>query len=359
MFICVFFIPKIPNTKEKLKVALLFATALPGLEYVLENEIRTKIIDAQIEHAERGKVFFASNLPVDELLVIRTADNLYQSIHRFRVGPHKIHLAGIENEISRLDLSRSALDRTVSVSFNVNASRKGKHTYSRFEAAEAAARGLARRNSRFRRDTDGTHEMEFRLDIDQEEALFSFRLTDASFRYRKNARSFTRAALRPTIAHALVWLSCPGPTDVFVDPCCGSGTIVSERLAYPYAQICGGDLSEEAVAASMENVGVRDYVKIRHWDARRLPMDAGSVDKMVTNLPFGRQISFDEHIPTLYRAVFKEMRRVLGKSGIVVCVTDADDALQSAARQVGFSVRKEAELSLKGLHPAIYRLEKQ
>jgi hypothetical protein len=76
LFICVFCIPKIQNTKEKQEVAHLFATVLPGLEYVLENEIRVKITDAKIEHLERGKVFFASDLPADALMVLRTADNL-------------------------------------------------------------------------------------------------------------------------------------------------------------------------------------------------------------------------------------------------------------------------------------------
>jgi len=352
-----FFYTQIRKYEGEIEVAHFFATVLPGLEYVLENEIRYKIADAKRVTLERGKVFFTSSLPVGALMVLRTADNLYRLIHRFRVGPHKIHLAGIEQEISRLELSWLYGNRSGPVSFKVNASRMGKHTYSRFEAAEAAARGI--REARYRHDKAGTHEVEFRLDICHEEAVFALRLTDASFRYRKEARSFTRAALRPTIAHALVWLSKPEAMDVFVDPCCGSGTIVSERLAYPYFQIKGGDLSEEAVASAVENVGFHDRVEIRRWDARRLPIDAGYADKIVTNLPFGQQISTDEDIATLYQAVFKEMKRVLKKNGFALCLTDANAALQTAAEQIGFSWCKETTLSLKGLHPSIYLLKKQ
>lgn len=340
-------------------MAHIMATVLPGLEYVLEDEIRVKIKDATIETIERGKVCFTSFVPTDDLMILRTADNLYNLIHRFRVGPHKIHLAGIEQEISRLELSRSYRNRSRPVSFKVNASRTGKHTYSRFEAAEACARGIAKGAAYYRHDPSGLHETEFRLDIDHEEAVFALRLTDASFRYRNEVRTFTHAALRPTVAHALVWLSSPEAAEVFVDPCCGSGTIVSERLAYPYLQICGGDHAEEAVASALENVGVYDHVKIHHWDARRLPIDAGYVDKMVTNLPFGRQISADEHIPALYQAVFKEMKRVLKTKGCALCMTDADAALQTAARQTGFSFTKEATLSLKGLHPSVYLLKNE
>lgn len=120
-----------------------------------------------------------------------------------------------------------------------------------------------KRDARYVHDVSGTHEIEFRLDICHEEAILALRLTNAAF-----------------------------------DPFCGSGTIVSERLAYPYSQICGGDLSEEAVASSLDNVGVLNQVKIHRWDARRLPMDAGAVDKIVTNLPFGRQISSEISVVT-------------------------------------------------------------
>ncbi|WP_052487992.1 methyltransferase domain-containing protein [Gordoniibacillus kamchatkensis] len=341
-------------------MAHLFATVLPGLEHVLENEIKVKIADAKLQGSERGKVYFASGWPAEALMGLRTADNLYERIHRFRVGPHKLHLADIEREICRLDLSWAARSyRTGEVLFKVNASRAGKHTYSRFDAAEAAARGIARRDSRFRHNADGMHEVEFRLDIHHDDALFALKLTDASFRFRNGQRSFALAALRPTVAHALVWLSNPAATDVFVDPCCGSGTILSERLAYPHRQIAGGDLSEEAVEAAKANAGIHHRVGIHHWDARRLPIDSGSVHKIVTNLPFGRQIAADEPIPELYRGIVKEINRVLHNNGSALCLTDADAELQSAAERVQLSCTKVAALSLKGLHPTLYMLEKR
>ncbi|MDT3428686.1 23S rRNA G2445 N2-methylase RlmL [Paenibacillus forsythiae] len=339
-------------------MALYFVTVLPGLEHVLENEIGVKIPDAKIQRIERGKVYFHSSLSMGALTVLRTADNLYCQIHRFQVGPHKIHLAEIEHEIAQLDLSREFPEHFGTIRYKVNASRAGKHTYSRFDAAEAAARGIARCDRRYRLDMTGRHEMEFRLDIHHEDAVFALRLTDASYRYRTEQRRFTHAALRPSVAHALVWLSNPEATDIVVDPCCGSGTIVSERLAYPYDQIDGGDLSEEAVEASIENIGFYGRLRIRHWDARHLPIDAGFVDKVVTNLPFGRQISTDEDIPKLYYDVFKEMKRVLKSDGSLLCLTDADAAARSAAEKLQFRYSTVTTLCLKGLNPTLLLLKK-
>ncbi|WP_158289711.1 methyltransferase domain-containing protein [Paenibacillus flagellatus] len=342
-----------------MKPTLYFATVLPGLEYVLEQEIRMKIADAKVGSVERGKVHFASRSPVEALTKLRTADNLYRLVHRFRVGPHKADLSRIEREIAGLDLARACTERLSPAAFIVNAGRTGKHTYSRFEAAEAAARGVVRRMARWARGTAGAHDVEFRLDLVHEDALFALKLTDASFRYRTDRRVFARAALRPTVAHALVLLSKPEAADRFVDPCCGSGTIVSERLAYPYRRIWGGDASAEAVEAANANIGGRDRVHIRRWDARQLPLDAACADKAAANLPFGRQIAAGANLLELYGGMLAETARVLKPGGLAVVLTDAEPPLLHAAERAGFACVRESILSLKGLHPAVYRLHKR
>ncbi|SFI78794.1 23S rRNA G2445 N2-methylase RlmL [Paenibacillus sp. UNC496MF] len=336
-----------------------FATVLPGLEPLLEQEIRFKLPGAAALGSERGKVFFASGLPLEALKALRTADNLYRPLLRFRVGPHKKHLADLEEAVFRAGLEglpAEFLPGRGPVRFKVNAGRTGKHAYSRFDAAEAAARGIARQGGRWRAEALGGHEVEFRLDLCHDEALFAVRLTDAAYRYRGGERAFAAAALRPTVAHALVWASRPAPADRFLDPCCGSGTILTERLGYPYARLDGGDLSPEAVAAARGNAGGRERLAIRQWDARRLPIDAGAVDKAVTNLPFGRQISAGEAMPALYADLLRELKRVVARDGGILCLTDADGALREAAERLRLGWEAVATLSLKGLHPTLYRL---
>ncbi len=337
-------------------MALYFATVLPGLEHIMENEIRVKLEEVGSISIERGKVFFHSSLPVASFTVLRTADNLYRLIGRFQAGPYKKHLTDIEYKVSRMDLSSALPKDHGRVRFKVNASRTGKHTYSRFEAAAAAAKGVARKDSRYQEDNTGAHEMEFRLDLHHEDAIFAVRLTDATFRYRTGQRRFTAAALRPTVAHALVWASNPGDKDRFVDPCCGSGTILSERLVYPYSQIYGGDLSMEAIAASIDNTGVRERLIIRQWDARCLPIDAGAVDKVVTNLPFGKRILANEDIPKLYIELFRELKRIIRSDGRILCLTDAGAAVHDAAEKLHFSCSPLAKLCLKGVYPTLYQL---
>jgi tRNA (guanine6-N2)-methyltransferase len=358
-----------------LPVPTYLATVLPGLEPVAESELRTKLPGAAVVETLRGKLLFSSRRPPADLLQLRTVDNLYRFIARFPAGPHRAHLADLAATIAGLDLSpaEAGVPPGARVTFYVNASRAGRHTYSRFQAAEAATRGILARQRRWRRGTAEDHDLEFRLDIAGDEALLSLRLTPPSFRFRGQERLFARAALRPPVAHALVWLTTPQPADCFADPFCGSGTIVLERAAYPARRIIGGDRSPEAAATARHNLaqlaagadsaaGSRaeragaSGPAIMRWDARRLPLAAASFDRVATNLPFGHQILSPEAILSLYRDLARELERVLTPTGCAILLTDQVDALERAAATARLRLESLAVLSLKGLHPRIFRL---
>ncbi len=360
------------------------ATVLPGLEGVAASEIQTKAPDAILKGTPRGKVLFVSAAPPARLLALRTADDLYVLAGRFAQGPYRTHLADLEREVSRLDVGgalhvASWLPRARPAVF-VNASRSGKQTYSRFEAADAALRGLLARHPRWSAGSAEAHDLEFRVDVAGDEALLSLRLSPPGFRFRGQTRAFAPAALRPPVAHALVWLSDPRPDDRFVDPFCGSGTILAERAVYPARQVIGGDILAEALQAARENleelgrktkderrIGTSQspsaslrpascILRLLRWDSRRLPLRAGSVDKLVTNLPFGKQVLGEAEIGDLYVAFFAEARRVLARGGAGILLTDQEDALRRAVARAGLQAESLAALSLKGLHPQVWRV---
>ena len=90
------------------------------------------------------------------------------------------------------------------------------------------------------------------------------------------------------------------------------------------------------------------------WDARNLPLDANYVDKVVTNLPFGRQVSADEDIQLLNRNIMKEISRVMKRNGKAVILSERGHQLQTEAERLGLFCSKSYPLSLKGLHPTLY-----
>jgi len=333
-------------------------TMAPGLEGVAESEIMSKLGQASVQATFRGRVIFGCTAGLERILELRCIDNLYSYVAWFRVGPHKTDLQDMRKAISKLDIAPALrhlrLDRPLSrCRAIVSASRSGKHTYSRFDAAEAALYAL-QDSYGFKRGDSSNHDIAFRLDIMAGDALLSVKLTPPSFRFRGQTRGFSLAALRPSVAHALVWLSNPQPDDVFLDPFCGSGTIASERAAYDAKRIIACDLSIDAVSVARQNCPSR--VEIHNWDCRNLGLGPSEVTKLVTNPPWGTQIGGVEEIPELYLGFLKEARRVLAAHGKIVLLTDQSQAIEDACQRLDLSFRPLHRVSLHGLVPTVYEI---
>lgn len=91
----------------------------------------------------------------------------------------------------------------------------------------------------------------------------------------------------------MVRLSNPVESDVFIDPCCGSGTILLERLQYPFTYVGGGDIDSQAYEICKKNLK-NTFAEVTWWDARSMGFQNESISKVVTNLPFGKQISYGQ-----------------------------------------------------------------
>jgi 23S rRNA G2445 N2-methylase RlmL len=213
----------------------------------------------------------------------------------------------------------------------VIARKAGSQAFRRVDVQHAVEHAILSRYPRWRVVEDDAR-LELWVHLVERTFLAGFRLSDITMRQRTYRRESIPAALKPTVAHAMVMLSVPRDGDVFLDPMCGSGTILIERAeASRYRLLLGGDSDPAAVAATRANVGPRyKPIQIRQWDARNLPLDDHSVTAVVTNLPFGKQIGTPAEIRTLYPALLKEWTRVLAPGGRMVLLT-ADRSLLARA----------------------------
>jgi 23S rRNA G2445 N2-methylase RlmL len=113
--------------------------------------------------------------------------------------------------------------------------------------------------------------------------------------------------------------------------------------AGPYGRILGGDIDPERVDAARKNVrgsrkkpgaGDRSQPDIRQWDARQLPLETASVDKVATNLPFGKQLRGSETPAKLYPAVLAELQRVVRPGGRIVLLSSEYDLIKEEVRKL-------------------------
>ncbi len=143
-----------------------------------------------------------------------------------------------------------------------------------------------------------------------------------------------------------------------VDPLSGAGTILLEAAAAGL-RASGGDQDVAALDAARRNRdGTGLDVEIEQWDARALPFGDATVDGVVSNLPWGRQIDVEDEIARLYPAYLREMARVARPSGHVVLLTSLQPSLRAAAAEAGLQVEAEYEISLSGQTPTISVLTK-
>jgi 23S rRNA G2445 N2-methylase RlmL len=193
------------------------------------------------------------------------------------------------------------------------------------------------------------------------EVILALRLSDERMRHREYKLEHLPASLRPTAAAALAWLTQPAADDVFLDPMCGAGTILIERANMGrYKLLLGGDRREEALAVARANVGPRyKPIELRQWDARDLPIDAGSASAVAVNLPFGKQIGTPEENRALYPAFLREIARVLRPGGRLVALTADGRSLAESLRRTNTLVRHQTyPVQVLGQSASVYVIER-
>jgi 23S rRNA G2445 N2-methylase RlmL len=91
------------------------------------------------------------------------------------------------------------------------------------------------------------------------------------------------------------------------------------------------------------------HARLETWNAAALPLADASVDCVISNLPWGKQVTVDAHLQALYAAAVAEMRRVIVPTGSIVLLTAHPELLGSNALE-------QIEISLYGQTPKMVRL---
>jgi tRNA (guanine10-N2)-dimethyltransferase len=138
---------------------------------------------------------------------------------------------------------------------------------------------------------------------------------------------FHPGVMMPRLARALVNISQVQPGELLYDPFCGTGGILLEASLVG-ARMLGSDFDPSMVAGCRENL---DGADLMLSDAASLPIRDGSIDAVVTDLPYGQSVRI--HAATMHRLYHEslgEIRRVLapGRRAVVVTHTDIKDIAQ-------------------------------
>jgi tRNA (guanine6-N2)-methyltransferase len=326
-----------------------------GLEAVSANEIAA-VPGLVIERIGYRRITASCAGSLGPLCDLHTVDDAFLDLDTWQgIGSHRQMLALLRRLSSRLDLSAAAANcarlRPIppAPAFSVTASFVGKRNYCAAEIKSVVSDGIMENHDWRYTDDDAAADLNVRVFIEHEIAFVGLRLGRKPLHERQYKKAHIAGSLKPPIAAAMLRLAGIAPGQLLLDPCCGAGTILAEAGKYG-TTVLGGDIDLTAILAARLNARAAGIAAtINAWDARVLPIPDGSIDRIVSNLPWGRQIIINSSQALFYRKVCAEMRRVLAPGGCIALLTNAPQL-------VGFQdLRRDdqLEISLYGQRPTI------
>ena len=328
---------------EPSAVPPLYAMVQPGLEVVAADEI-TRDLGGEVKKTSRGVVVFRLPDVTPAVLSLRTTEDVFllawgsgtltyrpTDLTNFRKWtanrPDWPHLFRLHHSVRPKTRGKPT--------FHLVCQMQGEHAYKRRDARDALIAGLAGKIPPGWQPADENAWLEIWLTIRGHTAVCGVRLSDRTMRHRTYKEEHVLASLRPTVAAAMARLAGVGPGMTVLDPMCGAGTILAETIEVAKRRrgervhVLGGDVDPNAVFVTSQNLDGVGPADLARWDARRLPLPTASVDRIVSNPPFGKQLASEDEIAPLYAAAAAEWDRVLRPGGRAVLLVSDIDALRA------------------------------
>lgn len=348
-------------------------TAL-GIRPILQKELKIREINYQFVGTlcTRGEDILAIDLEDENqyhnLLNLQTVETILVDIPEKRLHFQPIH--ELRKSLDKIDLHTKII--SVSNSLNINfPARATFHTFikskedydiKRKEIAEIVNRALLGSFPNWRLNDPAN--VEFWGILADYRLALGLRVLDNKRKLRKDYRIIERqGALRGSVAASMALVTYPEPSDVILDPMCGTGSILIERYFMgPYSEMYGIDSDSEATKISklqIERLGIKN-ITIQTMDSRKLPFPSNMFSKIVTNLPFGKKYGSKAQNPSLYSECLKEWNRVLIPGGIMCLLTSDTESIESSLKALNaLRILRIYRVNVLGIWSSLYCIRKK
>ena len=336
-----------------------------GLVEITRQEIQRRLRERgrfEIIAQEPERILIRYSGDPRDLLALRSVEQVFLVVKTLPKMTRSRHsLTALEKSLGRFDFQphfdicrRAGIRLRKRVTFRVSSRMIGFRNFRRADLQRGVERALMTHGWRLAEEKPA---LEILVEADETRASVSIKLSSSEMARRNRKQSDFPNSLRPSVAYCLVHLSDPQPEDIFMDPLCGAGTILIERAyAGHYGYLLGGDISLEAVEAAQTNIGRKHQPRqLFHWDARTLPLDRRSVDKIVCSLPAGKKGADESEIAELYWEFLTECERALKPAGRMVLLTTERYILDSLLKtQPAFTTKERFRIELRARNPWVY-----
>jgi len=342
---------KVPNRFFRVRILVTFP---PGIEDIVKEEIREKTERTIEDNPLNVPGKLIAQLPeskISSIATLRSVDSVIEYLSSFKISKDRNGLEEIYNRMFEIDFPEDFLKAS---SFRVTCERRGEHEYTSMEVEKIAGKALVDR-----------YGLKVRLE-DFEANVFIEIVDDACFiGLLKEEYAHTSffvfnhpAAIKPSVAYAMIRLADVKPGMTVLDPMCGGGTILIETaLAVDNVKLYGFDVSEyflEGGVLNAEAMGLSDKIVFKKVDCRQLSKIVDfKVDRIITNPPYGTKPLYKMDPCPLYFKCLTEMRKVLRDGGKIVIITLKPDCIKSFLSKVRLKIEHERIVKHNDTYPAI------
>ncbi len=341
----------------------IFAITTRGLEAISRSELTalSGIAEATVSY-RRVHARCSADLPaLSSLLTLRTVDDVFLHLDTWTEITHTrtalsdfVDRAALLDPEPGLELLRSLRPLPEPVHYSLTVNFVGKRNYSVPEIRQALAQGISEHYTTWQyAEDDADAALNIRLFIEHETAVIGVRIGERPLHRRGYKQAHLPGSLKPPVAAAMLMLAGFEGNTTILDPFCGSGTIPIEA-GLQGLSVIGSDSSTEALEYARHNAHDAGLGPSVGWflaDATNLPLSDQSMDSVVTNLPWGRQIPAS--VAALYQAAGRELKRITKVDGKIVLLMPADYQPDLRADRLGWRLLSQTEISLYGQTPSI------
>ena len=338
-------------------------TTNPGIEDIAADEIAAKL-RARIASADRLRGRIIAEVPEDRVYMVETL----RSIHRARIllgeskaCPSRECLEELRSFLESLPFEEYITPR---VSFAVRAERVGSHDYTSLDVARVAGDAVIARVRSVYGERPPVNldypSVIIAVDVMFDRVYVSVELGGDLSWHRRGYRVYEHpAALKPTLAFAMIMLSGMQDSETILDPMCGGGTIPIEALLYfeDANGICSDFNPGHVNGARLNALAARVYRRLQTvvHDAREIDKLVKRVERIVLNPPYGIRLGNPRDIRRLYTKFLESVAHIDFEK--LVMITTEHEHVKREIERLGLRLVHERTVAHGNLWPKILVIE--
>ena len=333
-----------------------------NLEDIAMRELKERYI--KVISRQYRKILIEYNGKPTDLKELRAPDDVLVFLKEFKdIGHYTGKISLMYDQINSIDLTKAiAVCRQVrelpkEPTFAVTASIIGNRKMTQEYLKKAVAKALSTKGLIFKKE--GKPDIDFNIMIEEDNINCGIRLFKDPLHKREYKKYSLPATLKPNIAYAMLSLAETTRKDKVLDPFCGVGTIPLEAASIGETAR-GIDINPEAIKKAQKNAKRANKPALfKKGDATETRLERESIDKIVTNMPFGKQSKLEQK-RIFFNRLLREMSRILKPHGKAVLLTTSYQQIRESVKETReFSIAQVRSISLYGLTPTILILKKQ